>query len=196
MFCYLYWKRRIFTQFKCALSVKIHNFHLRHWFDLKSNCILWNNYCNFNAFDFVVVFASWKWGFFLSTNLCRRCMWCFRKGDLYKRNSMCLSFPFTWTLLQLLIVWGFFPHTNEQSGFWQFFPQKENFKTEKQLCQEQSLFVQSQHRNNITWLMTHSSPAVQLRITITHQVCYKSSGYMLFQRHGYWINQRKSQLPC
>lgn len=40
MFHYVYWESRIFTQFKCVFSVKIHNFHLGHWFDLRTNWIL------------------------------------------------------------------------------------------------------------------------------------------------------------
>lgn len=150
-FHYAYWKSRIFTHFKCVFSVKIHNFLLRHWFDLKSNWILWNNNYHFNTSDFVV-FSYWKLAFFLSKNLCK-CTWCFWKYHLLKKLGEDLPFPFSWILLQLSIVP--FPH-----AWWaikllthDIFPRKRSLKQESNYVRSNPFAVcaQSQHRNSITW---------------------------------------------
>lgn len=168
MFYYIYWEPRIFTQFKCVFSVKIHNFSLGHWFGLKFNWIHWNNDCHFNTLDFVVFFSYWKSAFFLSKNLCN-CIWCFWKYLLLRKLGQDLYFPFTWMLLQHSIVP--FPHAWWAIKLLTYFALKEKFKTGELLCQKQSLCcAQSQNRNNTTWFMTHTSPTARLRIIITHQL--------------------------
>lgn len=124
MFYYVFWESRISTQFKCVISVKIHNFPLGHWSDLKSNWILWNNDCYFNTFDFFVVFSYWKSAFFLSKNL-YKCTW---KYLWLKKLGENLAFPFTWILLLLPEVP--FPHAWWAIKFLTYFPLKEKLKQE------------------------------------------------------------------
>lgn len=193
MFNCVYWESRIFTQFKCVFSVKIHNFLLGHWFDLKSNCILLNNDYHFYTFDFVAFFSYWKSVFFLSKNLCK-CMWCFWKYLLLKKFCENLSFPFIWILPQLSIVP--FPR-----AWWavklltyDIFPWKRSLKQESDYVRSNPSAVPTHSTETASRFTTHSSPTAWFRVPITHQLQCKSSEWMLFQKHGYWINQRKSQL--
>lgn len=80
-------------------------------------------------------FSYWKSAFFLSKNLCRWA-WCFWKYLFLRKLGEDLSFPFTWTLLQLPIVPS--PHAWWAIKLLTYFPLKENFRRGECLCQKQN----------------------------------------------------------
>lgn len=147
---------------------------------------------NCNDFDLLVLFIL-KVSFFSFKILCR-CMRRFWRAVSLLQKALVSVFLFHSSEHSCNPSLFFF-HIQTCSRVFDSSSPKENFRTGEQLYQKQFLFAQSQNKSNIMWFITRSGQTPQLRIAITHNLWYKSSGWTLFQKYGYGINQRKSQSP-